>query len=299
MSRIRTIKPQFFTDDELAELPLAARLLFAGLFCLADRRGRLEDRPRKIKAEVMPYDDHDVDALLWQLHQHRGRFITRYEVDGKRFIQVRNFEKHQHCHVKEPDSSIPAPDGPDASTVPAPDGPDAKTSGREGNRKGKEGEEQNLPPLASLVAPKGAARQKFVPPSVEEVADFAMEKRLGSMRTVSDFHDHFTANGWMTGKNSVKDWKAAYRRWVRREPEFNRPPGALRRPTGSAAAQELIRQVDEYEARTGGSEGSFGNPRGDGSFLPRVAAVDRRLEGVVPEDPGHPRLGLEAPARFG
>jgi hypothetical protein len=49
MPRTRQIKPGFFKNDELAELPIEARLLFAGLWTIADREGRLEDRPKKIK----------------------------------------------------------------------------------------------------------------------------------------------------------------------------------------------------------------------------------------------------------
>ena len=93
MARSRNIKPGFFTDDELAEVPALTRLLFIGLWCLADREGRMEDRPKKIKAEVMPYDDIDVDAALQKLSPV---FLTRYQVDGKKYIVINNFLKHQN-----------------------------------------------------------------------------------------------------------------------------------------------------------------------------------------------------------
>lgn len=115
MARARNIKPQFFTNDELAEICPLGRLLFIALWTLSDRDGRLEDRPKKIKAEALPYDDADVDAILDALHQ-RG-FIVRYEANGSRFIQVVAFKKHQNPHVKEAPSTIPAPDKPGASTV--------------------------------------------------------------------------------------------------------------------------------------------------------------------------------------
>lgn len=115
--RARTIKPGFFKNEQLAELPMAARLLFAGLWCLADREGRLEDRPRRIKAELFPYDDLDVEPLLQALADHG--FIVRYSVDGARYIQVTNFTKHQSPHPREAASEIPPPpahsdDGDDA-----------------------------------------------------------------------------------------------------------------------------------------------------------------------------------------
>jgi len=111
MSRIRQIKPEFYLDDELAQCSRDARLLFPGLWILADRAGRLEYRPAKIKAQVFPYDD-DIDAaktreLLEQLASRR--FILIYEVGGRSYIQIRTFEKHQHCHRNEQPSQIPGP----------------------------------------------------------------------------------------------------------------------------------------------------------------------------------------------
>ena len=117
MARLRTLKPGFFTDDRLAEIHPLGRLLFQGLWCIADRAGRLEDRPRRIKAEVLPYDDADVDGLLTELCN--AGFIQRYAVGEARLIQVLSFAKHQNPHVREPESTIPAPD--EHSTSPVPD----------------------------------------------------------------------------------------------------------------------------------------------------------------------------------
>lgn len=107
MARARNIKPSFFTNEQLAECSIEARLLFVGLWTLADREGRLEDRPKKIRAEVFPYDLCDCEPLLAELHKHG--FIVRYQVDGSRYIQIPNFLKHQHPHKQEKASSIPAP----------------------------------------------------------------------------------------------------------------------------------------------------------------------------------------------
>jgi len=105
--RARNVKPGFFKNEELPALEFAGRLLFIGLWLLADKRGLLEDRPLRIKAEVFPYDDVDVHSLLTQLARHG--FILRYEVEGKRFIQVVNFLKHQSPHPNEKASVIPLP----------------------------------------------------------------------------------------------------------------------------------------------------------------------------------------------
>lgn len=106
MARSRNIKPSFFTNEELAELPFSTRLLFIGLWTLADREGRLEDRPKRIKMALMPGDDVNVDKALEELRQ--AGFIDRYTVADQRLIQVVNFTKHQNPHHKEAHSTLPA-----------------------------------------------------------------------------------------------------------------------------------------------------------------------------------------------
>lgn len=114
MARSRNIKPGFFTNDELAECHPLGRLLFAGLWTIADKEGRLDDRPKKIKAMLLPFDEADCDALLQQLNDHK--FIIRYRVNGECYIQISNWKKHQNPHCKEAASEIPAPIENDKST---------------------------------------------------------------------------------------------------------------------------------------------------------------------------------------
>jgi len=109
MPRARSLKPGFFKNELLAEIDPLGRLLFEGMWCEADREGRLEDRPKRLKAEYLPYDDCDADELIQALAD-RG-FVIRYEVEGCRYIQVTNFARHQNPHKAEKPSSIPAPHG--------------------------------------------------------------------------------------------------------------------------------------------------------------------------------------------
>ena len=122
MARSRNIKPGFFKNESLAECTPLARLLFAGLWCLADREGRLEDRPKRIRVEVLPYDDGSVDEMLQELHE--AGFILRYTASCGRFIQVMNFTKHQNPHHREAESTIPAPPKPETSPGLALDKPE-------------------------------------------------------------------------------------------------------------------------------------------------------------------------------
>ena len=109
MARARNIKPGFFKNADLVETSFETRLLFVGLWTLADREGRLQDRPKQIKMELFPADNVDVDNCLNDLSQLG--FITRYVADGKRVIQVVNFCKHQTPHGKEADSELPDENG--------------------------------------------------------------------------------------------------------------------------------------------------------------------------------------------
>lgn len=117
MARSRNIKPGFFANEDLVELSFGTRLFFIGLWTLADRAGRLEDRPKRIKMALFPADDFDVDAALNELQA--SKFLLRYEVDGEQYIQVLAFTKHQHPHKDEKASEIPAPCEHHASTVQA------------------------------------------------------------------------------------------------------------------------------------------------------------------------------------
>ncbi len=113
--RARNIKPGFFKNEYLAECDPLARILFAGLWCMADREGRLELRPKRIKAELLPYDNCDIMNLLEQLRHHG--FIIAYQANGLIYLSITTFTEHQNCHIKESESTIPAPDEHGVSTV--------------------------------------------------------------------------------------------------------------------------------------------------------------------------------------
>lgn len=109
MARSRNLKPGFFKNAELAECSAWARLCFAGLWTLADREGRLLDRPKRIKGELFAYDSVEVDELLDELAAKD--FILRYSTpEGVRIIQILQFRKHQNPHFKEPKSELPSPE---------------------------------------------------------------------------------------------------------------------------------------------------------------------------------------------
>lgn len=114
MARIRQIKPETFTDSDLNKIPPLARFSYIGMWCHADRKGRLKDDPHELKIKILPYDDVDFEEILTILSKNKpinnsSSFILRYEVKGQKFIQINNFQKHQYPNIKEPPSIIPAP----------------------------------------------------------------------------------------------------------------------------------------------------------------------------------------------
>ena len=105
MARIRYLKPKFFQNENLADLSFAHRLCYAGLWTQAERPGRLEDRPRRLKAAIFPYDDVDVDALLADLA--RAGFIRRYVAGGVHCLDIPTMAIHQRFRKDEPESALP------------------------------------------------------------------------------------------------------------------------------------------------------------------------------------------------
>lgn len=212
MARSRNIKPGFFTNDVLGELPALTRLLFAGIWTICDREGRLEDRPKKIRAEVLPYDQCDADEMLQQLHD--AGFIQRYQAGGKNVIQVLAWAEHQNPHMKEAASTLPAPDKHQTSTVL------------------EQVEEQPIPEQAGLI-PSSLIPDSLLPPSRSakssgsrlpedwilpaELRTWAEAERpdLEIDSVACQFRDFWVGKAGKDGRKA--DWPATWRNWVRNQ----------------------------------------------------------------------------------
>lgn len=106
MARIRTIKPDFWTDEKVVELSPFARLVFIGLWNFVDDHGRIPCSPVKLKMLILPADSADFPQLLAEISG--AGLITIYAVDDKQFLQVNGFDKHQKID-KRAASKHPAP----------------------------------------------------------------------------------------------------------------------------------------------------------------------------------------------
>jgi hypothetical protein len=237
MARTRNLKPSFFTNDNLAECEPLARLLFAGLWTVADREGRLEDRPKKIKAELLPYDDCDIESLLNSLHSHG--FIVRYCADNNQYIQVVNFAKHQNPHQKENPSTIPAPDLSETSTgnsgtIPAltlnpyPLSPIPSTLTLNPSPRVEGAQPAASPETQKPKSEKGKRLEAYlaehgVDPTCEEWGRFALTEGL----TVPEINDEMKKfRDWWKAAPAAKgvkaDWPATWRNWIRKSRDAKR-----------------------------------------------------------------------------
>lgn len=210
MARTRSIKPKLAKNERLADMGPHAQFLFAMLPTLADREGRLEDRPRYIKAEVFPYYEVDVDGVLADLARvddlpdGEHPFIRRYSVGGRKFIEIVKFSDHQSPHHKEESSQIPPPIEVAEQ--------EATTSQSSINHDSGARQPEVKPQYVYKVQDKGGVGEKrFKPPSINDVTEYCSERK--NTIDPQQFIDHYTSNGWKVGKNPMRDWKAAVRTW--------------------------------------------------------------------------------------
>lgn len=239
MPRARNIKPALFKNELLGEADPLLTILFSGLWCLADRDGKIEDRPKRIKAEIFPYRElPDFNGYLTELE--RLGFLDRYKVAGQSIIQVLNFAKHQSPHKTEKGSDLPDKPLKTGATVNPPLDNEPLT------------EEAALIPDSLNLIPevKKAKAKRFTPPTLDEVMNYMKELKKGNSSQAESFVDHFSSNGWKVGgKAAMKDWKAAVRNWLKRQKEFSKEPDYeesprrkhLKEKYGDEANKEILR----------------------------------------------------------
>jgi len=131
MARIRTIKPEFFTSEDIVELTPLSRLFYVSLWCESDREGRLIWKPKTFKLRYFPGDNCDIESMGKELIE--AGLIEIYEINGKQYAEIPSFKSHQVINNRESESILP--EKYDASPTRE---SGVKAEGKEG-RKGKEG----------------------------------------------------------------------------------------------------------------------------------------------------------------
>lgn len=189
MARIRSIKPEFWTDPDIVAMPMAARLFLIGCWNHADDYGVLRDDPERLRLQIMPADPIDAVDIVDELVE--SKFLVRMIApDGTALLVVRTFTIHQKIDKRavgrwgHPDDftpaeshrSTPAPaPSPPIPTTPTPGG---EGTGTEGTGLEWKGEAQPVAELSLVPVdlPAPAVRTKLDPAFDEFWQAFPVKK---------------------------------------------------------------------------------------------------------------------------
>lgn len=190
MARIRTIKPEFFTSEDIVALSAYARLLYIALWCEADRAGRMKWKPRTFKMRYLPADNVDVNALCDEIVS--AGLVVLY---GDEFAYIPKFHRHQQINPRERVSSLPDPFAsssvPDASARVI----DPSVTHRE-ERKGKE-----------------STHDEAAEPPCESAGD-AQKKEDASPAFLDAWAEYPKREGGNSRAEALKAWRARVRTGV-------------------------------------------------------------------------------------
>jgi hypothetical protein len=260
LARIRTIKPEFFLHEDLAELSPLHRLLFVGLWTLCDSKGRTADRPKRIKLQVLPYDNCDVDQMLADLSA--ATFVVRYEAGGNRYLWVPSFLDHQRLTPKEAAcrSEIPSAPGDTSSEGSTRDDPGASPGSQEGKGKEGKGTEGSAARAATQPGPLALALIAYLRETypAEQWTPELASRWLDAYPGVNLLAEAKKAVSWEASNksNRKKDHAAFLARWYARQQD-----------RGGGAARSPYRELQPPSDQPGGS-----------SRVPGVDETRRKIE---------------------
>lgn len=236
MARIRTIKPEFWCSEQVAECSPTARLLFIGLWTFSDDGGVHPASLARIKMEVFPGDSITHEQVLDLIEELKNNsLLVEYEVHGKMFWQVTGW---QHQKIDKPTYKHPRPDGVVPST---PRSAVADTSANDRRAISEtsppecNGEEEEKSKSKSKST-RGTRLPTDWGPSPEE-RKWAVERRpdLDIGDQVASFVDYWC--GVAGAKGCKLDWNGAWRNWIR---QAHAPRGRAVVPSASSSSPVLL-----------------------------------------------------------
>ena len=111
MARIRTIKPEFWSSEQVMSCSISARLLFVGMLNFADDNGVIRGSYIYLKAKIFPADDFNPLVIdEWMCELVNNNLVHKYTVSPKEvYFYITGFSKHQRIDKPTP-SSLPMPE---------------------------------------------------------------------------------------------------------------------------------------------------------------------------------------------
>ena len=234
MARARNIKPAFFSNDTLADIEPLGRLFFIGLWTMADYRGNIEWRDRRLKAQILPYDNCDVVSIAINLD--KSGFIRFYSDGDSVFLNITNFLVHQNPHKNERDKGSLIPEFSEEGRQAI----DFKGLTINRDKSGLDQDENGSDPADSLIpypdspilipdplilsaaeptevvqqSPPKKPSKKFSKPEAKELVEH-FESKGSNSGEAEKFFNYYESNGWKVGRNAMKNWKAASANWLK------------------------------------------------------------------------------------
>lgn len=204
----RILKESICTSDSVEKLSWFEEVLFYRLIVNCDDHGRFDGRPAIIKNRLFPLKENltlkSVSAAINTLAS--AGLVALYEFEGKPYLYLPTWNEHQNVRAKRSKYPEPSVSSFDSKCMQMyADVPDIRIQSESVSESEYESK-----------ADKPPARTRFVPPSCDEVREYCLEQGYTCVKP-ERFVDYYTANGWMVGKNKMKDWKAAVRGWESRE----------------------------------------------------------------------------------
>jgi hypothetical protein len=199
----RILKESICTSENVDRLSAFQETVFYRLIVTCDDYGRMDARPKLLASKLFPLKDirsNQIEDALRALTS--AELVTLYEVDGKPFLQMKTWDRHQQVRAKK--SKYPAPES------------GKQTSDINCNQMISDASKCPRNPIQSESNPNPNpnpnAKTRFAPPTRDEVAGYIAEK--GYSVDPDRWMAYYESNGWRVGKNPMKDWKAAVRTWA-------------------------------------------------------------------------------------
>lgn len=215
----RIIKESIRTSKKINNLNDFQFRLWLYLITYVDDYGRGSADPELVKSFVFPrrkrISESDIEKALAELAGMGC--ILLYEVDGESYFCFPNWGEHQRIQTKkskfpEPPESVFQTTQSDNAEIHGESRCDTETHVLNPNPN------TNTNPNPNTNKRAGA---HFIPPTLEEVQEYCTER--GNSVDPQRFMDYYTANGWLVGKNKMKDWKACVRTWEKNSFQSSAP----------------------------------------------------------------------------
>lgn len=203
MARKRMVDPSIWQSEDFSKLSTLAKLVFIGLFSLADDEGRGRANPTYLKSSLFPYNENlrstDIEKTLSEISSNMS--VVFYECNGSSYYSLLSWYTFQRI------------DKPTNSQLPAFD---------ENNKEIRRLFVEVSPKTPRGVSPKRieekeiknkVKEEKFIAPTLDEINKYIADKNLNKVNS-EHFYQFFTESNWVDSKgNKVKNWKLKLLTW--------------------------------------------------------------------------------------